>query len=185
VTSDDQRRWDDRYASAEVWQTEHRPFGWLKIHAPAGQGRLALDLACGLGHNTIWLAEQGYRALGVDASRVAVCRAVKAARQHQVTTRVVFAQVDLDEFRPAPGSVDLIAVIRYLNRDLFPALAAALRPGGWLVYATFNQTELKCQPDLNPDYLLYPGELREAFPDLIMVDYEERDGLSCLAARRP
>jgi len=190
MTHEDRQRWDDRYRAADDWQTENQPFPWLVSHVPAGHGSLplhgglALDLACGLGHNAIWLAGQGYRVVGMDVSRVGLMRAAESARQRGVADRVAFVQADLDAFRPAPDSVDLISVIRYLNRAMFPALAAALRPGGVLIYATFNASRSETHSDVNPAYLLQPGELRTAFPGLVVTDSDERDGMSYLAARR-
>lgn len=39
----------------------------------------ALDVGCGTGDNTIWLYEQGFRALGVDSSEIAIERAREKA----------------------------------------------------------------------------------------------------------
>lgn len=51
------------------------------------------------------------------------------------------------------------ALKSYLNRALFPALVQTLRPGGLLLYKTFNTNMLRTRPGFNPDYLLDPGEL--------------------------
>ena len=55
---------------------------------------------------------------------------------------------------------DLIVVTRYLQRDLFPSLRAAVRPGGCIVYETFtvHQRALGTGPT-SSDHLLEPGEL--------------------------
>ena len=40
---------------------------------------------------------------------------------------------------PLPtAAFDLVVVTRYLQRDLFPSLRAAVRPGGLVVYETFT-----------------------------------------------
>ncbi len=185
MSRDDALRWDERYRDDSHHTADHPPFGWLVAHTPSGRGGLALDLACGPGHNAVWLASRGWRVIGVDVSQVALRRGRDAARQLGLNARALFVRADLDTFRPAPGAFDLVAVIRYLNRDLFPALAAALRPGGTLIAATFNLEWLKSYPDSNPDYLLRPGELAGAFPWLEVVDMLDDGPLSCVAARKP
>ena len=54
---------------------------------------------------------------------------------------------------------DAIVVVNYLHRPLFPALRAALRPAGVLVYETFTSIQARHGRPQNPDFLLDPGEL--------------------------
>ncbi|HYM22014.1 MAG TPA: class I SAM-dependent methyltransferase, partial [Vicinamibacterales bacterium] len=91
---------------------------------------------------------------------------------------------------PLPASFfDLTVVVRYLQRDLFPALAAALRPGGILIYETFTTEQLALGTGpRSPDHLLRLGELRNAFGTLSVEFYEEvagPDALARLIARAP
>jgi tellurite methyltransferase len=69
---------------------------------------------------------------------------------------------------------DLIVVTRYLQRDLFPSIASAVRPGGIILYETFTvaQRALGRGPT-SPDHLLEPGELRNRFDELDVLFYEE------------
>ena len=53
----------------------------------------------------------------------------------------------------------------YLHRPLFASLAAALAPNGLLIYETFAIG--------NPDFLLRPGELLEAFAALTVIAFEQ------------
>ncbi len=184
MSQDDRARWDDRYRSPK-WDSEHAPFPVLLAHASPTEGSLALDLACGLGHNALWLAGHGCRVLGVDISRVALGRALAAARQQGLAGRVLFVEADLDRFALLPGRFDLVIVIRFLSRRLFPAIQAALKPGGQLIYATLNWRWLESHPDTDPRYLLEPGELRRAFGELDIVTFSEEGDLSWLVARRP
>jgi hypothetical protein len=50
-----------------------------------------------------------------------------------------------------------------LHRPLFPRLIAALAPGGLLVYETFGSGNERFGKPSNPDFLLRPGELLDAF----------------------
>lgn len=180
----DRDRWNQRYQENKRWQHEHKPFPWLVEQEPLLTGGLALDLACGVGHNAQWLARRGYRVIGVDGSRVAVQRAYRETRQLGLADRVSFVEADLDQFWLPPQHFDLVVIIRFLNRDLFPPLQNALKTGGLLIYATLNWRWLDHYPDTDPVYLLQPGELKQAFNALQLVSYSEEGDLSRLIARK-
>jgi tellurite methyltransferase len=185
MSRDERIRWDDRYQTDDRWRVDHVPFPWLVEHTPPTQDGLALDIACGLGHNALWLAVQGYRVLGVDISLVALKRALKSARYQNLDGRAVFAQVDMDHFRPPHASFDLICVVRFLSRDLFPTIISALKPGGLLLYATLNWRYGELSPETPQVYLLSPGELEQAFAALEIIEACERGDMSFLIARKP
>jgi SAM-dependent methyltransferase len=96
----------------------------------------ALDLGMGEGRNTIYLAEQGWHATGVDLSDVAVAQAkTRASRLHVAINAIVY---DLTHYELGKGQWDLIAAF-YMHawyngtRPETPArLLAALKPGGLL-----------------------------------------------------
>jgi len=67
----------------------------------------------------------------------------------------------------------LIINFYYLQRDLWPAIQAALRPGGVLVFETLTQNMQDSHPDIDPQYLLHPGELKAAFPKVQTLVYHE------------
>ncbi len=184
MTKADRDRWNQRYQENDRWQQGHEPFPWLIKQEPHLTGGLAIDLACGSGHNTIWLARRGYRAIGVDGSRVAVQRAYQEARQCGLADRVSFVEADLDRFWLPPQHFDLVVVIRFLNRDLFPPILNTLKPGGLLIYVTLNWRWLDHHPDTDPVYLLQPDELKQAFKELQLISYSEVGDLSRLIARK-
>lgn len=173
---------------------------WLP-RVPRGR---ALDVAMGEGRHALALAAEGFAVLGVDRSAAAVdaARREAAARGLPLETRVLdLAQHGLAPLvardRGAGLSFALIVNVNYLQRDLLPALGGALAPGGWLLFETFTTEHPRvCKADRpsNPDFLLRPGELREAFPDLIIEAYAEgvfpaeggdRKAVARMAARRP
>nr|WP_240796730.1 class I SAM-dependent methyltransferase [Streptomyces sp. RFCAC02] len=98
----------------------------------------ALDLGCGEGADTVWLARRGWRVTGVDISRVALERAARHAADAGVTDRIEWQQHDLGESFPE-GSFDLVSA-QFLHswsdmpRDrILRAAAAAVAPGGTLL----------------------------------------------------
>ena len=54
----------------------------------------------------------------------------------------------------------------FLDRRLWPEMAAALRPGGLLVFETFVDLPGGRTSEVGPEHLLQPGELRAAFEAL-------------------
>ncbi len=130
-------------------------------------------MACGAGRNVLFLAELGLEVTGIDISPVGLGLARKAALARKLEVELVAA--DLTAFTLPERSFDVVVCIHYLERKLFPALEAALRPGGVLVYETFTQDQLAF-PEAHPrrkEFLLEPQELLRAFPALEVEVYKE------------
>jgi len=128
----------------------------------ASERRRLLDVAMGRGRHTALLAHAGFRAFGVDVNLDALREAAVRATEAGVTIHPWCA--DLTQ-HPLPAAwFDVVVVTRYLQRDLFPALQRAVRPGGYVLYETFTtaQRALGVGPT-SPDHLLEPGELRARF----------------------
>lgn len=149
----------------------------------------ALDLACGSGRNAVWLAEQGFRTLAVDRNDVALDTLAQEATQRGLSIRTQL--VDLENGAPffTPDTFDLIVVVHYLHRPLFPSLVSALRPGGVLVYETFTRAQAARGKPTNPAFLLEPGELRTLVRPLEILasregDFEGKMIASVVALRR-
>ena len=146
---------------------------------------IAIDLACGVGQNSLWLARHGYQTIGVDVSTVALRAARAEAARRGLWRHSLFVQADLDSWRPAPASANVLTVFRFLDRALFPAIQACLRPGGLLFYETRHTGICRRLPDATRAYLLQPGELRHVFARWEIVFYEEGSENARLIARRP
>jgi tellurite methyltransferase len=167
----DRQRWDRKWA--EMAGKPFAPHPLLVKNEMLLSGGRALDLACGLGQNSIWLASLGYQVTGIDVSGVALSAAVSRARKVDVADRPVFVQMDLDQWSLPTNMFDLICVFRFLKRRLFPEIRTGLRPGGLLFYSTRHIGLLNRQPDANQDFLLQPNELITVFSDWEIVHYEE------------
>ncbi|MDD2892478.1 MAG: methyltransferase domain-containing protein [Halothiobacillaceae bacterium] len=178
-------KWDAHYAAAETAAGEAawvlREYAHL-LPTPTptqgqgqGQGQ-ALDLACGLGANALYLAGHGLQVSAWDSSAQAIARLQAAA--HELGLALTAAVRDVVAQPPEPASLDVIVVAHFLERRLFPALIAALRPGGLLFYQTFTTQRVDGQSTpSNPDFLLAPNELLELCQPLRVLAYRE-DGLA-------
>ena len=168
----------------------NRPNAWLTGNRPLlpASGD-SLDLACGSGRHALWLAEQGFRVLAVDrdAAAIAALSDEASRRGLLISTEVV----DLENGQPflRSDSFDLIVVVHYLHRPLFPSIVSALRHGGVLVYETFTRAQAARGKPTNPAFLLEPGELDLLVQPLEILarregDFEGRMVASVVAASR-
>lgn len=144
----------------------------------------ALDFACGLGQNGLWLAEQGYIVDLMDISRVALNRA-QAEMVQRGLRGVNLLQIDADSVRLNELAYDLIGIFRFLHRDLFPQFNAAIKPGGRIIYETFNLQHLDANPDFNVDYLVQGDELKDAFKGWKILVHQHMDNVTRLVAIKP
>jgi SAM-dependent methyltransferase len=128
---------------------------WVARFAPALPDGPVLDVACGGGRHLRHFRDQGRPVVGIDRDLAGVADLAGS-------DRVELIQADLEGGAPWPlGDRRFAGVVvaNYLWRPLFPALVAAVAPGGWLLYETFAQGNERFGRPRNPDFLLAPGEL--------------------------
>ncbi len=187
MAAKDRVRWDTIYRETTAYPYPD-PNPLLFQYTPSVLGierqHRALDLAAGLGQNGLWLAAQGYVVDLMDISRVGLKRAQEKAHERGLRS-VNFLQVDLDEVTLEADAYDLICVFRFLDRRLFPQIRAAIRPGGRVIYETFNVHWAKRMPDVNRSFLLDEGELGGTFGDWKILRNLEAGYTSQLVAIKP
>lgn len=129
------------------------PSSWVAIWAGlVAPGATVLDLAAGKGRHTQFFAARGHRVTAVDRDANALVPSD--------TVEVIAA--DLEDGSPWPLAgrrFGAIVVTNYLHRPLFPALFAALQPGGILLYETFMEGNERFGKPSRPEFLLKDGEL--------------------------
>ncbi|WP_262964766.1 class I SAM-dependent methyltransferase [Methylobacter psychrophilus] len=131
----------------------------------------ALDLACGLGANAVFLAQHGLAVTAWDISFVAIDKLTTYAAQQGLNINACQEKIVADSFTEC--SFDVIVVSRFLDRTLTDAIIGALKPDGLLFYQTFTQEKTSQNSPNNPDYLLGCSELLELFSPLKVVFYRE------------
>ena len=143
---------------------------WVRRHAGlVTAGGTVLDLAAGRGRHAKYFNELRYKVIALDHD--------VAALRPLIADGVEVIAADLEDGSPWPlgaRQFDGIVVTNYLHRPLFPHLAAALAPGGVLIYETFGQGNERFGKPSNPNFLLRPGELLQvaAMHGLQVLAYE-------------
>jgi SAM-dependent methyltransferase len=187
---EDRARWDLRYADrtdGPVASPEApealRLIGEELLEQLPTTG-LALDVACGTGAQTVWLARRGMRVVAVDVSPIAIDLTEAAAREHGVGHLVDARVHDLDAGLPTDASsVALLVCQRFRGRDLYPQIVDALDVGGIGIVTVLSAVGLDGQPG---EFHAPAGELVNAFgsADVDIVAAAERDGVASIIVRR-
>jgi hypothetical protein len=168
----DKIRWDKKYATKKyLFGREAIPF--LQDHVDLLPKGHVLDLAMGEGRNSVYLATKGFQVTGVDISAEGLKKAATLAAELGVTITTVVA--DLESYEIPANSFDVIICTYYLQRDLFPKIAAALKSSGMALIETNTMDHLQYRPRFNKAYLLKPNELLTMLPGLRIVRYQEVD----------
>jgi len=139
----DRVQWNARYlepGSRAIPEPTEFMNAWIErlaaVRRPEHEPTPALDLACGTGRHALLLARHGFSVDAWDVSDAAIARlrGAQASLPSSQGARLRAVRVDLDITPIPPESYDLLVVSRFLLRGRLPELAAALRPGGTLLY---------------------------------------------------
>lgn len=178
----DAQRWNDRYRGVETGEPK-APKGLDGIEL--SRDGLCLDVACGLGAQSLWAAEQGYQVVSLDASEVAVSALRRAATKRGWSDRIQAVVFDLDDGLPddLESRGALVICQRFRHPDLLGPLVSTLRPGGVLVLTVLSQVGRTGEPGR---FHAPPGELIEAISawrQLVVEFHLEADGEATIVAR--
>jgi SAM-dependent methyltransferase len=131
----------------------------------------AIDVAGGVGRNSLWLANRGLEVTLVDISDVALDTARQRAALANLSLQ--FLRIDLER-EPFPGGPwDVVLIVHYLWRPLFRQISDALTTGGVLVCIQPTMSNLQRHPKPSARFLLEDGELPSLVPELSPVYYQE------------
>lgn len=184
MADEDRERWDQRYAARAPAGVEEvgPPSAFADLVASLPAEGTALEVACGEGTASVWLAERGLRVHGLDGSPVAIDRARLLAERAEVADRATFDLVDLDGGLPDGAPADLVLCHLFDAPALDDELVARLAPDGMLALAVLSEVG-----GVAGRFRVAKGALLERFgdrPGLQVLDHHEADGVARLLARR-
>jgi tellurite methyltransferase len=192
MPQNEREAWNQRYRDGSHGGSGPDPFliksceEFIQPLFPAGGA--ALDVAGGTGRHAVYLAERAWRVTLADISEVGIKRAHDLATRRGLTIDFLIGDARSLEF--GRERFDIVMVFFYLEREIFPALCAALRPGGLIVYKTYTHEHEKFASRglSHPMYFLDDNELLHAFPGFRVLHYREsvhERGVAELVASKP
>jgi SAM-dependent methyltransferase len=134
----------------------------------------ALDVGMGQGRNTIYLAQQGWEAVGFDPADRAIAAAEERAKALGV--RITTSVARAEDFNWGTASWDLIVLSYVGGREYVAQVVRALRPGGMVVLEGFHRDATKSQP-IGGAVVFDTNELPQLFSALRVVRYEDTEGV--------
>jgi SAM-dependent methyltransferase len=142
----------------------------------------AIDVACGLGAQSIWLAQRGLSVVALDVSIVAVEAVRRAAVSAGLADLVETRHVDLDDGLPCDllGVGDVVVCQRFRPPHGYRDLVEAIRPAGVGIVTVLSAVGA----DAPGPFHAPPGELRAAFADQELLTESEADGVASIVFRR-
>ena len=139
---------------------------WASLVKPGGE---VLDLACGEGRHSIFMADLGHKVLATDhdEEKLAVLRGIK-----NINTLLIDLEKDGLSFKEKRFSA--IIVTNYLYRPFLTSLMKILDQSGVIIYETFSQGNESFGKPSNKSYLLKHHELLDVFrKKLYVVSFEQ------------
>lgn len=191
-TDDKIKHWDNMYdmpLENIPWEIKDPPKELVEL-AEAGKlsGGRALDIACGTGNYSFYLAQQGFdEVVGVDFSEKALAIARKHSEKSQLPVTFIFADVTKIE-KALPGkSFDFIldySILHHLDpavtEDYAQQCTNLLKPGGKLLLVCYSEKDEVASGDKkatgrygNTMFYRTADEIRNAYKGLREVEYKE------------
>lgn len=138
--------WEGRYAK-QLYEWGQKPSVLaLEVQKQVPEGGAVLDVACGYGRDTIYLAVGGYRAYGMDLSGQAIKRAIDWAEREEL--QIDFKQGELADCGYRQDFFDAVIMFNTLHLlwepkrvEVVSEIHRILKPGGAGLFAFFSTRE--------------------------------------------
>jgi SAM-dependent methyltransferase len=185
-----ERHWASNEPNWGIWDV---PEAQLRMLPEDPAGLDAIELGCGTGYVSSWLARRGARPVGIDNSQAQLDTAQRLQREHGVEFPLVHGNA---EEVPYPDASFDFAISEYgasIWCDPYrwiPEAARLLRPGGRLVFLVNAAIAMLCIPDKEEatatDRLLRPylGMYRFEWSDEDSVEFHLPHGELIALLRR-
>ena len=183
--------WNEKYErESELWLGMEPRRLLVSFIGQIPKKGLALDAACGVGINAVYLAKHGLKVFGIDISEYALRLARGMIKD--LGYPVEFAVADLSQPWLPDEFFNVITNFHFLERAAIPVYRQALKPGGLILFDTFMARSKTVD---SPGYYLEPGELKHLFEGFEIIHYAEsilepsrshgKRGAAQIVARKP
>lgn len=170
---DPRKMWNEKFSDKKDYVYE--PIAFIRNNLSRLKKSRLLDLACGYGKNSVFLAESGFEVMAVDISD----KALRIFRDEIIARglKIGIVQAEVREFIGTlrPGTFDSVLISRFKPDDLIIAeIYEVLKPGGIFMLVSLNlkHREVNSQPFPEECYLK-EKEFIDPHPGLKIELYEE------------
>lgn len=178
----DQRKWDSIFSSRneDPESSLPRPPALLDDYMEYFWPGPILDLACGDGAASLAISRNGIEVHGVDVSPVGLDRLSKFANHEGLAVKTLAADLDhpnrlFTENLISEARYAAITALRFkATLSCWQTLIPALKPGGYLVIASFNMAHSR-KTGFNPKFCLREGEYLPLSDTLDCMHYRQTE----------
>jgi tellurite methyltransferase len=167
-------KWNLKYQQKIDQDVEPKPNDRLMSVSSYLQGGLALDVACGLGGNSLYLAKKGYQVHAYDIADKAINFLKIQAEKDQLPIIAHLSDLSKGEgLEKADGPFELIVMTYYLERSLFPLLKSLVKKNGYFFMETYYMSLTAPDEGISERFKLKSQELLKEFAGWEILYYEE------------
>ncbi len=163
MAQEDKERWNKKYQNNPIPNT---PIKLLTEYSHLASKGKALDIACGMGRHSKYLASQGFEVDALDISSLAI-------DSLKNIPNITAIEVDFDSYKLSTNSYALVFCSYFLKRELFPQILEAMQENAILIYETFIYHPDNDKAPSNRSFLLEQEELKEAFKSCEIIYHSE------------
>ena len=173
---DPKNKWNLKHKERLNHDGELTPNIRLKNMSDYLKGGSVLDIACGLGANSIFLAQLNYRVQALDISDVAITNLKqRSALMHLNINPFVCDLTKLESFHVQENSFDLVIMTYYLDRSIFSYVKSIVKKNGYFFMETYYSTSQNENQGISEKYKLQSNELLKEFGEWKVLYYEENE----------
>lgn len=163
--------WDNKYRNKALECS--KPETFLKDNIYTLKMGSILDIACGDGCNSIFLAQNGFEVTGVDISGVGLSRLNSFALKQDLHIHTLCKDIESATEMSKLDQFDNIFICRYKPPENFlNSIPDRLSPQGIFMFVTFNTKTLSIR-DFPENFCLQSGELKNKKWTLTLIKYQE------------
>jgi len=166
----DRKKWETRYREG-AYRARTYPSEILVDWLPKLPRGRALDVACGAGRNSLYLAEAGYEVDAIDIAEFALDRLRATAAERGLKINCI--EADLETCALPVGPYDLIVMVRYTSNELIRRLLTLLTNGGCFLCEEHLETDADVIGPSDPAFRVAPKELLSITATLEILHYAE------------
>lgn len=137
--------------------------------------KTALDIACGKGRNSLFLAENGFETTGLELNDDALSAARSSAEAKGLKVNFEKTDLEADGFELPIISHGVVCVFYFLYRPLLTRIRNAVKPGGFIIYETFLiDAHQRFGSPKRAEFAFAHNELLETFAGFRVHHYAEK-----------